>query len=72
MAVYDIQNYLTRMTDIFQRPTRVGSPSPPFTDRWKYCFAETLPLFSQRQPKMSKISITFITLYHKENNMNEN
>jgi len=71
MVVYDIQNYLIGMSDIFKRPTRVGSPSPLFTYRRTYCFAETLPLFSHRQPKMSKISVTFITLHHKQNHMKE-
>jgi hypothetical protein len=66
MAVYDIQNYLICMSDIFKMLTKVGSPSPLFTYRCTYCFAETLPLFSQRLPKMSKISVTFITLHMKE------
>jgi hypothetical protein len=46
MAVYDIQNYLIGMTDIFKRPTIAGSPSPLFTYRQTYYFVETLPFFS--------------------------
>jgi hypothetical protein len=71
MVVYDIQNYLIGMSDTFKRTTRVGSPSPLFTYRWTYCFASTLLLFSQRRPKMSKISVTFITLHHKQNHINK-
>lgn len=71
MVVHDIQNYLIGMSDIFKWPTRVGSPSPLFTYRRTYCFAETLLLFGQRRPKMFKISVTFMTGHHKQNHINE-
>jgi len=69
MVVYDIQNHLIGMSDNYKMTTRIGSPSSLCTYRRTYCFAETLPLFRQRWPNMSKISVTFITLHHKQNHI---